>query len=250
MTAFDTSISIRHLAARLVLVAGLALSLIAGAPTAARAQGDTTAVAINTRDGSSIFRLAFQIRRVTGEVVDQSNAAVAYASCEDCRTVAVSLQLLLIMSEPDVVTPTNLALALNYDCSSCETLASAYQYVLGVGGPVHFDAEGNMELAAIRRALRDLAQDSETYDLFQIQEEIDVLTERLAVVVDEHLVAAGQPEDVGPGVEPEATPATPVDEAPSPSESPTPSDSPEPSPSPSPSPEESSSPSPDPTESP
>ena len=65
MTAPDISISVRHLMARLVLVGGLAFSLVAGGPTNALAQGDTTAVAINTRDGSSIFRLAFNIRRVT-----------------------------------------------------------------------------------------------------------------------------------------------------------------------------------------
>lgn len=254
MTARTALSSMRHFVSRLVLVGGVALTLVGGASTAAQAQ-DTTVVAINTRDGSSIFRLAFNIRRITGEVVDQSNAAVAFASCDDCRTVAVSLQLLLVMSDPDVVTPTNLALAVNQDCTSCETLASAYQYVLGVGGPVHFDAEGNMELAAIRQALRDLARDSDDYDLFQIQEEIDVLIERLGVVVDEHLVAAGRAEDVDQGVESEATPSpAPVEETPSlsgsPSPTPTPSESAEPTPSPTPTPEESSSPTPEPTESP
>jgi putative peptide zinc metalloprotease protein len=254
MTAVTAAASMRHLVSRLILVGGLALTLVGGAPTAAQAQ-DTTVVAINTRDGSSIFRLAFNIRRVTGEVVDQSNAAVAFASCEDCRTVAVSLQLLLVMSDPDVVTPTNLALAINQDCTSCETLASAYQYVLGVGGPVHFDAEGNMELAAIRQALRDLARDSDDYELAEIQAEIDVLIERLGTVVDEHLVAAGQAEDVDQGLESEATPsASPVEETPSPPESPsatpTPSETAEPTPSPTPTPEESSSPTPEPTESP
>ena len=45
------------------------------------AGGDNAAVAINTRDGSSLFRLAFKIRRVAGDIVDNQNAAVAYARC-------------------------------------------------------------------------------------------------------------------------------------------------------------------------
>src|SRR5918992_4043117 len=184
MTIDSRAVAMR-LTTRVLLITSLILALLGAWPAAASAQGDTTAVAVNTKDGSSIFRLAFNVRRVAGEVVDQANAAVAFASCEDCRTVAVSLQLLLVMSDPDVVTPTNLALAVNQDCTSCETLVSAYQYVLGVGGPVHFDAEGNTELAAIREALRDLARESDDYELAEIQAEIDVLIERLGVVVDE-----------------------------------------------------------------
>jgi putative peptide zinc metalloprotease protein len=254
------SSSHRRRFARLTLATSLALVLIGGLPGSASAQGDSAAVAINTKDGSSIFRLAFSVRRVTGEVVDQANAAVAYASCEECRTVAVSIQLVLVLSDPDVVTPTNLALAVNQGCTSCETLASAYQYVLGVGGPVHFDAEGNQELASIKQALNDLVGESEGLELDQIQTEIDVLVDRLSGVVDQHLVAAGHDEDVDQGVEPGESPEpTPVEESPSPtpspadsSASPSPASPSEPSPTPTgadptPSPEESSTPSPEPT---
>jgi len=260
MTTGSTTTSLhRRRFARLTLATGLALVLMGGLPTPASAQGDSAAVAINTKDGSSIFRLAFNVRRVTGEVVDQANAAVAYASCEDCRTVAVSIQLILVMSDPDVVTPTNLALAVNQDCTSCETLASAYQYVLGVEEPVHFDAEGNQELASIKQALHDLARDSEGLELDQIQAEIDLLVERLRGVVDQHLVAAGHDEDVDQGVEPGESPEpTPVEESPSPTpssaetSSPSPESPSEPSPTPTgpgptPTPEESSTPSPEPT---
>jgi putative peptide zinc metalloprotease protein len=251
----------RRVLTRIVLVIGLALAVLGALPAAAAAQGDTTAVAVNTKDGSSIFRLAFNVHRVTSEVVDQANAAVAFASCEDCRTVAISIQLILVLSDPDVVTPTNLALAINQDCTSCETLASAYQYVLGVGDPVHFDAEGNQELASIRNALRDLGRDSEAYDLARIQAEVDVLVERLRTVVDEHLVVAGRDGDLAQGVENEQTPQpSPAEETPSPTPSPSETPAAEPSPvdetpsptsdpsTPTPAPEESSSPSPEPTE--
>ena len=105
--------------ARSVLAgATLALSLQVAAPAAAVAQ-DNAAVAVNQKDGSSLFKFAFDIRRVMNGVVDQGNAAVAYSSCEECQTVAVAIQLILIMSDPDVVSPENLALAINYECTLC-----------------------------------------------------------------------------------------------------------------------------------
>src|SRR3712207_3599695 len=122
----------RTRAIRLLLATALAAGALVAAPSTSQAQ-DTAAVAINTKDDSSIFRLAFSIRRVMNDVVDTSNAAVAYASCEECPTTAVSLQVVLVFSDPEVVTPTNTAVAINYQCTTCETLATAYQYVLTTG---------------------------------------------------------------------------------------------------------------------
>jgi hypothetical protein len=71
---------------RLLLLLALLLALLLplAAPGQARAEdggGDNAAVAINTKDGSSLFKFAFSIKKVLGEVVDNTNAAVAYASC-------------------------------------------------------------------------------------------------------------------------------------------------------------------------
>lgn len=49
----------------------LAFSLQVAAPVAAAAQ-DNAAVAINQKDGSSLFKFAFDVRRVMNGVVDQS----------------------------------------------------------------------------------------------------------------------------------------------------------------------------------
>src|ERR671930_337455 len=117
------------------------------ASTAGVAAADNIVVAINTKDGSSIFKFGFNITRVMGDVVDQANGAGAVSSCNDCQTVAVAIQVVLIMSDASVITPTNEAIALNIQCTSCETLASALQFVLSTGGPVHFTAEGNKEIA-------------------------------------------------------------------------------------------------------
>ncbi|MFN2491127.1 MAG: hypothetical protein ABR529_15630 [Actinomycetota bacterium] len=214
--------------------------MLVAAPAARAEGGDNTALAINTKDGSALFKLAFKVHRTMNGVVDQSNAAVAYASCEDCQTVAVAIQIVLVTGDADVVSPENLALALNEGCTSCDTLAFAYQYVTSTGGPVHFDADGNKELAEIRGAFHDLGK-QEGLTIEQIQAEVDALVERLYATVDEHLVLAGSAQDEDTGVEegeptPTETPAQEDTATPAPSnEGPSPTSEPSPSPSPSPS---------------
>jgi hypothetical protein len=74
--------------------------------------GDNAAVAINLRDGSSTFRLAFKITRVNRDEVDSSNAAVAAASCTSCQTTAVAFQILIVTNDTHDFEPVNLAIAL------------------------------------------------------------------------------------------------------------------------------------------
>ena len=148
-------------------------------------------MAVNKRDGSSVFRLAFKVRRVMDSEVDADNAAVAFASCSDCRTVAASIQVVLAMSDVETLTTDNVSIALNYQCSACETLASAYQFVFGNGQPVRFTAEGNRRLADVRRRLQALRQ-RDDLTLQQLADEIDVLAGEVAKVVDEELVPTGR----------------------------------------------------------
>jgi putative peptide zinc metalloprotease protein len=171
----------------LVLLATFIAALALGAPALA---DDTAAVAINTKDGSSVFRLAFAIKRAAGDVVDNSNAAVAFASCTDCQTVAISIQIVLITGDAEVITPVNLAIAINQNCTLCDTLASAYQWVLTTDGQVHFTADGNREIAAIRRELRSLRDSGLTGP--EIQARVAELMQRLARVLENELVAAGR----------------------------------------------------------
>lgn len=196
----------------LMLVAILVLGGTAGGGATAaaeEAQGDTAAVAINRRDGSSVFRLSFSVKRVMGSEVDADNAAVAFASCTDCRTVAASIQVVLAMDDVDSLTTDNVAIAINYQCSECETLAAAYQYVFGNGEPVRFTAEGNRRLADIRRRLQALRQ-RDDLTLEQLAEEIATLAGEVAEVVDDELVATGAAGAPGP---PEESTTTTTSEA-------------------------------------
>jgi hypothetical protein len=59
--------------AAFVIVALIGLPIPVAVAGAASAQ-DNVAVAVNTKDGSSVFRLSFSVRRVMDGTVDQTNA--------------------------------------------------------------------------------------------------------------------------------------------------------------------------------
>jgi putative peptide zinc metalloprotease protein len=193
----------------LALLVVLGFGLGAGHPHAALA--DNGAVAINTKDGSSVFRLAFAVKHIMGNVVDETNAAVAYSSCNSCTTTAIAIEVVLIMDDAQTITPTNLAVAVNQSCTLCQTVAIAYQFVLTTDGPVHFTAAGNQELARIQHELELLRKEDLTPD--QLQARIDVLVDRLKNVLSNELVHAGVTRQ-GEGPPPEPPASTQTNEQP------------------------------------
>ena len=176
--------------APVLLVAVLALVLGAARGTPAQAQ-DNTAIAINTKDGTEIFRLAFKIVRANQDIIDQSNAAVAFNSCEECQSIAVAFQIVLIFSDPEVVSSENLALAMNFECDACVAFASAYQWLLTTGGPVHFTPEGNARLAELRQQLHELLKSDLTLE--ELIAELERIQAEIQHILDEELVPAGPP---------------------------------------------------------
>ena len=192
------------------LAAVLAVAVLAfvglatlGADPAPADGGNNVAVAVNTKDGTTRFKVRLQIRRDDGRVVDATNAAVAYASCTDCRAIAAAFQVVLVTSEATEITPTNLSLALNEGCSGCETLASAYQFVYGVDDDVRFTREGRKEIHEIRKALKALRDPALSLD--EIQAQLDELAARLARVLTSELVVGEQQIESAPPP-PEGTP--------------------------------------------
>lgn len=193
------------------LLVALAICLGAGGLGAApaAAQGDNAAVATNTKDGTSIFKFAFSIKRVTDDVVDNGNAAVAYSSCDSCQAVALAIQIVLVSSDPSVVSPENLAIAINEDCNLCETLAAAYQFVFGGGDTrLQFTPEGLRRLAELRQAFRDLGK--EDLSVEEIATRLDGLVAELREVVHTELIElpGGGPADSGAAPASEASPGT------------------------------------------
>jgi putative peptide zinc metalloprotease protein len=195
----------------ILLAAVLGVGFAAGTPAAAQA-GDNTAIAINTKDGATVFKVAFAIRHVMNGIVDQGNAAVAAASCTECMTVAIAIEIVLVETNPSVVTPTNIAFAFNNQCSLCLTVADAYQFVLGTGGPVHFDAEGNKTLAEIKNELEKLKHESLT--LAELQARLDSMIARIRDVLANHLVQNGPAKETEKQTTSTTTTTTPSTTAP------------------------------------
>jgi putative peptide zinc metalloprotease protein len=234
----------------------LAVVALAGAAAPAAAQ-DNAAVAINTKDDSSLFKLAFSIKQVSSDVVDNVNAAVAFGSCERCRTVAIAIQVVLVTAEhPHTVTPENLALALNVECPECVTVALAYQYVIGGGDPMRLTAEGRQMIADIRRrlwALRDSLEDP-NFDPAALERAVGDLYDELRRVIDTQLVPRGSPDAGGGGADSDEDLPQPEEDAterldqgePPPQEEPPPETQPqEPAPAPQPEPEPTPAPAPE-----
>jgi putative peptide zinc metalloprotease protein len=158
-------------------------------PGAAAAQ-DNTAIAVNTKDGTVLFKVSFKVVRSNQNVVDNGNAAVAISSCVDCASIAGAYQIVLVFSDPSVVAPVNLALAENVECQTCVAFAAASQWVLGTNGPVHFTAEGNQMLADLKSQLRDLSK-LEDLTLEELQAALDDIAAGIVDVLANQLVPSG-----------------------------------------------------------
>jgi hypothetical protein len=167
--------------------------------------GNTSAVAVNTRNGSSLFRLTFAIRRVTGGVVDNQNIAVAYSNCTACQTVAIAIQVLLISGDVTMFAPTNEAIAINQNCDLCDTVAEAYQFAVAIGTRLKFTADGRQQIAQIRRQLEHLRKSGLTGP--QLADQVSALMGQLGNVLQTQLVGTSGPAGNGTAKRAAGTPS-------------------------------------------
>lgn len=195
------------------LTLALVALAFAGGPALAHpalARADNSAVEINTKDGSSLFKFAFAIKRVAGDVVDEQNAAVSYASCTQCQTVAIAIEIVLVTGDPSVVTPTNLAIAINDQCTLCVTVADAYQFVVSAPADFSFSPHGMQEIRRIVNEIRDLGKGD--LSAAEIQARLEQLVQELHDVLLQELANASKPGENGNGARaPPATTSTPAE---------------------------------------
>ena len=120
-------------------------------------------VAQNYRDYSELDRTSLRVVFVDGDVT-ASNEAVAFASCQYCHTTAIAIEAVVVIGDPKSFVPQNVAVAINYQCSHCVTVADAWQVVLQYTGPVELTGQGEKQVAQLRQQLRDLADSNATPD--------------------------------------------------------------------------------------
>jgi putative peptide zinc metalloprotease protein len=177
----------------------------------APAEGDNQALAVNTEDGSTVYDVAFALVWADDGSVLNANEAYAFASCRDCRTVAVAFQVVLAVGQTNVAVPQNLSGALNYSCVECVTYALAKQLVVTLPEGLSDEARARLEelwteIAQYGAGLRDVPLD-------QIQADLQEYEDRIAQVLADDAAATRADSDAdtaestaSPGPEASGTP--------------------------------------------
>lgn len=207
-------------------------------------EGDNQALALNTRDGSTLIDLALSLIFSDEELIDNSNEAYALASCVRCVTVAIAFQVIVISGDDATVIPENVAMAINAECATCLTYAAATQLVVSLIEPL--SDEELQRLQALFKELRQLKAEAPTLSLTALDAQLDSLQEEIAAVFEDDegeldseiddSATASDPTAAAPSTSPSPSPSSSPSSSPSPSQSPSssPSESPTPEPSPSP----------------
>ena len=157
-------------------------------------EGDNEALAVNTEDGSVAYDVSFSLVWADDSTdVRNRNEAFAAASCQNCRTVAVAFQVVLMLGSVDVVVPENLSTAANYACLECVTYALATQLVVSVPGPLSDSA--SEQLAAVWADLQEFGRNIEGVPLAELRDRLTDYEARILAVVRPDLTQA--PESTG-----------------------------------------------------
>ncbi|QDW30730.1 hypothetical protein FFF93_013805 [Arthrobacter sp. KBS0702] len=179
---------------------------------AAPEEGGNQSLAVNTKDGSVVYDVAFAlVWAEDGDDVRNTNEAYAFASCKDCAAVAVGFQVVLIVGQADVVVPENLSAAANYNCLRCLTYALASQLVLTLDGPLSPD--GMTKLQALWQQIAEYGRTLRNVPLSEIQGKLEGFKEQIMELVRTDPSAS-------PGGT--ATPTTPPAASPGATQSPSP----------------------------
>src|SRR6185503_2942158 len=92
--------------------------------------GDNQTLAVNTRNGTVVYDVAFAMVWADSNTVLNKNDAYAFAHCQNCQATAISFQVLLIVGQAHVIVPQHISAAVNYQSLSCLAQALAVQLVV------------------------------------------------------------------------------------------------------------------------
>ena len=206
------------------------------------AGGNNIVMINNHQDDRLRVRGSVQINRITAPNVAPQNLARAYSSCTDCETLAVAMQINLIRRDTHRVVPGNAAVAINYQCTRCRTVAFSLQYTLSVDDPRQTPRDVRDLVRAMDAELRAIA--ANPTDLADAINRINAVINRFVALAESLREERDEATaTTTPGAAPEGEEPSPT-VTPSPEPTPTASDSVSPeasvtaTPAPSPTPEE------------
>lgn len=153
-------------------------------------KGDNQALAVNSGDGTVVYDIAVALVWVKdGRVADNRNEAYALASCTSCTTVAVAFQVVLVIGETDAVTPVNIAVAANGGCVRCVTNALAVQLVVTLREMPGEELQAQIQAALAR--LDGLEHMEDPYaEVMAVEKEILTLLVQSGLVEEQKSTAA------------------------------------------------------------
>lgn len=112
---------------------------------------------VNKKDNDLQVKGRIQLNQINSQSVKPVNEAYAYASCQYCQTFAVALQIDFYNKSANEVSPVNMAIAVNYQCSHCLTVALAYQYAIPVGKSGQVSDDVDELIREMQRELKDIS---------------------------------------------------------------------------------------------
>jgi putative peptide zinc metalloprotease protein len=193
-------------------------------------EGDNQALAVNTKDGSIRYDVAFALVWADDGEVLNANEAYAFASCTGCAAVAIGFQVILVLGQADVVVPQNIAAAVNYNCLACATYALAKQLVLTLDGPLS-DA-GMAAIEAVWAQIQQFGSTITDVPVGEIQATLEGFEQQIKDIVLAESAGETPTASPPPTSAPSDAPSGTADGGATPSDEPSSSSTPEETPSP------------------
>ncbi|MDT0437906.1 MULTISPECIES: hypothetical protein [Streptomyces] len=189
--------------ARRAVRAGLFAAGMAGAAAAVPAQAATamphSAVAsdhvfshADHHDHTEV-RDSFTVRQLgtvdAATARNQAQAVSAGCSADDhCRSVALSFQIVTMAGDSTHLNAINLSDAVNKECTGCQTLAGAYQFVVSTPKPFLLGKDASHRLDGIHRRLDALSRSR--LPAADLRTRVDALAAEVTGVLDDAVAHA------------------------------------------------------------
>ncbi len=152
--------------------------------------GDNQALAVNTRDNTIQYDVAFALVWVEdSSPALNKNEAYAFASCTNCAAVSIGFQVVLVTGENHVAVPQNISAAVNYDCVNCLSYALATQLFVTVDGPL--SGEAMESLGALWQQIADFAANIATVPLNEIRDRLTAYETQILDIIEADKQAGG-----------------------------------------------------------
>jgi len=170
----------------------LAAVALAGVPPAGAEGRVNHVIVVNQADSRAAADGRAVVAADGGATVDPENVALARAHCTDCRTVSVAVQVVTVEGSVSDFRPLNAAVAVNEECTRCQTYAYARQEIIAVDAGFELTDAGRDEVRRLEDAIEAVAASDEAF--LAMGAELDQLVAQLRDAIRAEIGRAGRHE--------------------------------------------------------